>query len=104
MIIQCGSCGFIKSIPHDGTPEEIEQGAHKAIQEGWRYVKSYDGYICHSCKENGCPDKLYEIFVGKIKASNKNISYVKLMRDTLLLLENLKRLDKGLPPKESANE
>ena len=100
MIIQCGACGFLKNIPHEGTPEETEQNVADTIEEGWRYVKSYDGYICSSCKENGCPDKLYEMVFGKIKASNKNTSYVKLMRDMMQFQLNLKRLDKGLPPKE----
>ena len=91
MIIQCGACGFSKNIPHDGTPEEIEQGIHETIQEGWRYVKSYDGYICPSCTKDN-PDKLYEMYVGKVIPESKTKSYGVLAKDMLDFLKELKSL------------
>ncbi len=99
MIIQCGSCGHLKNIPHKGTPEGIEQGIYKTIQAGWRYVKSYDGYICPKCiKDN--PDKLYEAVFGKVIPENKSKSYSRLLKDVTVLLKNLHRIDEGLPPTE----
>lgn len=92
MFIQCGACGMVKNVPHTGTPKEIEQGVYDTIQGGWRYVKSYDGYICPSCIDDN-PDKLYEMYVGKIKPESKPRSYAKMMGDMASLLKHMKEID-----------
>ena len=92
MFIQCGACGLVRNVPHTGTPKEIEQGVFETIKGGWRYVKSYDGYICPSCIENN-PDKLYEMYVGKPKPEGMTKSYRVLLNDMARLLKNLKEID-----------
>ena len=89
MIIQCGACGSLKNIPHKGTSEEIEQGVHNAIENGWRYIKSYDGWACPNCTKDN-PDKLYEMYCGKLKPSNKADSYRKLIQDVAWLIQSLR--------------
>lgn len=90
MIIQCGACGKLRNLPHDGTPEEIEQTIADTIEEGWRYASSYDGYICPSCRAHN-PDKLYEMYVGKPKASSKSNSYKILLRQMAQFILALRR-------------
>lgn len=80
MFIHCGACGRLLNLPHDGTAEEIESVIADTINAGWRYVKSYDGYICPACQEDN-PDKLYEMYVGKIKPEGKDRSYMVLVQE-----------------------
>lgn len=82
MIRKCVGCGYIKHISLEGTPEEIEERCHQVIAvEGWRYAPKHYGYVCGNCRKNGSTDKLYELYVGKVKAAGKVESYKKLMLD-----------------------
>lgn len=85
MIIRCGNCGFLRYVKHKGSAEEIEAGIDKAVQEGWRYVRIYDGYKCPNCEE----DPLYEAAVGKIKKSSRNETYKSLLNDVSYFLRML---------------
>lgn len=88
MIIQCGACGYLRDISHRGKPEEVERQMYETIKDGWRYVKSYDGYICPTCiKDN--PDKLYETYVGKIKPASRAESYKAILNSMKDFLREL---------------
>lgn len=93
MIIQCVGCGFSKHISLDGTPEEIEERCHHTIQDGWRYEKTRDGYACPKCCKNGCEDKLYELYVGKLQKCNKANSYKHLIFDMAKQIQEFQWLD-----------
>ncbi len=93
MIIQCVGCGFSKHINLDGNHKEIEQRCHETIQEGWRYEKTREGYACPKCCKNGCEDKLYELYVGKLQKRNKVNSYKHLMIDMVEKIRQFQRLD-----------
>lgn len=94
MIRKCVGCGYSKHISLEGTAEEIEARCHETITvEGWRYAPEHDGFVCGSCAKNGSPDKLYELFTGKIKKANKVNSYKALMLDMCRQLEAFKELD-----------
>lgn len=95
MMRQCVGCGYTKHISLEGTPEEIEQRCHEVIAvEGWRYAPEHDGYVCGNCAKNGSPDKLYELYVGKIKKANKVNSYKELMLDMCRELKAFMALEK----------
>ncbi len=74
----------MKEVKHTGTAEEIEASINDTIQEGWRYVSSYEGYICPDCKG---ADPMYEAFCGKIKKASKIVSYSKLLQDIYCFME-----------------
>lgn len=93
MIIACGFCGKLRDVKHKGTPEEIEADIHKTIGiEGWRFVKSYNGYICSACRKDN-PDKLYVAFVGKPKPMSKEDSYRHLLIDVVTLIKELNSME-----------
>lgn len=96
MIIQCVGCGCSKHIDLDGTPEKIEARCNETIQEGWRYEKSRDGYACPKCCKDGSEDKLYELYVGKLKKLNKANSYKHLIMDISRQLQEFIWLDRML--------
>lgn len=81
MMIQCGCCGLMRLLSLEGTVDQIEARMNKMIaEEGWRWVKKWDGYVCGDCRKKGY-DPLYEVFAGRPKASSKETSYVKLLDD-----------------------
>lgn len=88
MIISCGSCGKGINLPHTGKPEDIEASIDRTITDGWRYVPSYEGYVCPDCRKDN-PDKLYEMYVGKIKTSSKTNSYKILCRQMVQFISML---------------
>lgn len=81
MIVQCVGCGFGKHIKLDGMPEKIEERCHETITEGWRWEKTRKDYACPSCARSGSPDKLYELYVGKLHCTGKTESYKHLIMD-----------------------
>lgn len=87
MIISCVRCGYARGVKYEGTPEEIEQDVHETIEEGWRYDKHFDGYVCPNCKEGH--DPLHELICGKVKKESKSKSYKKLMFDMCRFLNEL---------------
>ena len=94
MIIQCVGCGYSKHIELDGTPEQIEQRCNDTIVDGWRYEKTRDGYACPKCCKNGPEDKLYELYVGKLRTYNKVESYRRLVVDMAVKIKQFQRIDK----------
>ena len=79
MMIQCGSCGLMRLLSLEGTAAQIEAEMNKMIaEEGWRWVRRWDGFVCGDCRKNGY-DPLYEVFAGRPKASQKETSYMKLL-------------------------
>lgn len=86
IIIECGSCGFLRHISLIGTPETIESSINDTIQEGWRFTKKWQGYICPKCVKNGT-DPLYELYVGKPRLSSKKDSYKALLIDACKQLQ-----------------
>ncbi len=94
MIIQCVGCGYSKHINLSGTPEEIEERCHTTIQEGWRWEKTREGYACPECCKNGCKDKLYELYCGKLKKSTKENSYMHLIVDMAHQIKEAQWLDR----------
>lgn len=78
MFIQCGSCSFVRHIDLEGRAEAIEPRLNEVIEDGWRYVKSWDDYICPDCRKNGTE---YESLLGKPKAESKAKSYKQLLFD-----------------------
>ena len=93
MIIQCCGCGFRKHISLDGTPEEIENRCHETISEGWRWESTRKDFACPSCCRSGSPDKLYELFVGKLKPVGKVESYKRLIIEMASEIRRFQRLD-----------
>lgn len=91
IILMCGGCGLSKHIDLSGTPEEIESKCNEIIaDDGWRYVKVWDGYICSNCRKDG--DKLYELYCGKPKVSSKTNSYKELILDFARQINLFKQL------------
>lgn len=91
IILMCGGCGLSKNIDLSGTPEEIESKCNEIIaDDGWRYVKEWDSYICYNCRKD--EDKLYELYYGKPKVSSKTNSYKTLMRDFIHQINLFKQL------------
>ena len=79
MMIHCRGCGFTRAIDLNGSAEEIEAELNRVIaEEGWRYVKSWDGFICQKCRSGGL-DPLYEAYAGKVGQCGKRMSYMALL-------------------------
>lgn len=79
MLLQCGGCGYTKQFTFDATPEEIEEQIHHTISDGWRYVPSWEDFICQKCVKGGL-DPFYLAFNGgKPRMRNKVNSYKALM-------------------------
>ncbi|MGI6040987.1 MAG: hypothetical protein ACOYBH_02025 [Candidatus Alectryocaccobium sp.] len=70
MIIRCVICGYARIVKHEGTPKEIEQDIHETVQEGWRFDKRFDGYVCPNCKEGY--DPFYKLICDKVKKHIRN--------------------------------
>lgn len=93
MIIQCGSCGKLKSFDFDKSYDDIEKDIDCAISnEGWRFTKKWNGWICDNCRKHG-GDLLYETFFGKPKSESKLNSYVELRYEADEQIQVLKELD-----------
>ena len=90
MIISCVRCGYAKNINHTGTSEEIEQSVYETIQEGWRFDKRFDEYVCPKCKKGY--DPYHELAYGKVKKASKIESYRKLMFDMCEFLNAFEKL------------
>ena len=79
MMIQCGGCGFTRAIDLNGSAEAIEADLNRMVaEEGWRFVKSWDGFICQKCRSGGL-DPLYEAYAGKVGQCGKRASYMVLL-------------------------
>ncbi|MCR5135634.1 MAG: hypothetical protein K6C12_00845 [Oscillospiraceae bacterium] len=79
MMIQCGGCGFTRSINLNGDAAQIETELNQTIaEEGWRYVNSWDDFICPRCRNTGL-DPFYEAYAGKQKPAGKTKSYAALL-------------------------
>ena len=90
MIISCVRCGYARNVKHEGTSKEIEQDIHETIQEGWRFDKRFDGYVCPNCKEGY--DPFHELICGKVKKASKTESYKELIFDMCRFLNEFNAL------------
>ena len=93
MMIRCGGCGTLKALNLNGGAKQIEAEINSTIAEdGWRFVKAWDGWICSSCRTNGT-DKLYEAYAGKPKPIGKLGSYEELLKQAIQQLQAFKDLE-----------
>ena len=94
MFIQCSGCGFTRHIDLNGNAAQIEAELNRTIaEEGWRYVKSRDDFICPKCISGGL-DPLYEAYAGKQKPSSKIKSYAELLNRATCQLQAFMELDR----------
>lgn len=94
MFLQCGGCGFTKHFTFDVSPEDIEEQIHETISSGWRYVPSWEEFICPECIKHGL-DPFYLAFNGsKPRMRNKVNSYKALMFRVAGQLQSFKDLER----------
>ena len=93
MMIKCGGCGTVKALDLNGSAKQVEAEINRTIvEEGWRFVKAWDGWICSSCRTNGT-DKLYEAYAGKPKPTGKLGSYEELLTQVIQQLQAFEDLE-----------
>lgn len=90
MIINCGGCGMGRFLKLSGTAEDIESELNKTISKGWRWVPSWDNWICPDCHKNGT--ELRALF-GKRGCLGKTRSYAMLLGQAMGQIQSFNDLD-----------